>query len=343
VPNSGLPPDIKLPASLDPRTQKWHARDAGIRRYKVVPEDHLKAAVSLCEAPGHAVHGLNLLDAEGRPTRRLILIGNRNLGNNCWFVAWHQHKDPRCFHLKTEPVTEREYTCLVWYRDSQLAVEPVRFRPQGEGLVPYSARDKTGLGEEIVWCTYGQQVLREGRVVPIAEIIDQFYDIRHVLWFPSHPVPIGDPREERTEPCPAALAELASLYQGSLEEFKQAAVRELEAGRPRSRYLHNAVGIGPDQIIILQRHGTVEEIGHWLREEGAEDGLILDNGGSVFTWAWWAFKEMVEAKGKQVTRTGNVIFSAPDWRPPTISLIAFVLKGPPRHVEPPGTIAMAMG
>lgn len=306
----------------------------GIKRYKVPPEDHLELTVSF-EGCG-AVYRVNqpndqLVDEHGLPARRLILVGNRNLGNNLWFVAWHKDQNPRCLHLRTEPVLERTYSCLVWYKDRDLAIEPLEFKRGHTDLLPYRASDGACMAEQISWCTYGQQVLRDGELVSIEEIIDEFYDIRHVLYYSV----MG--RYDHGQ------AELREIYQGYPETYKMKVVAAWREGRPRSRYLHNAVGAGPDQIIVLQRHGTVEEIGQWLRQEGAEDGIILDNGGSVFPRAWWPFRDTLEAAGKRIARAGNVIFSAPGWRPLTISLVAFVLRGPPRHEEPPGTVAMAMG
>jgi len=327
-----MPDGLELPASQDPRTGQWLRGDRGIKRYKVPPEQHLEPAVGI--EGGSAVHGLNLVDGYGCPTRRLILIGNRNLGNNPGFVAWHSEKSPQLFHLKGEKVENRTFTMLTSWKDGDLSIEPITFKPDGGSYKPYLPPGHPRKEETIAWCTYGQQVLRKGKIVPIEESIDQFYDIRHVLWFPLHP--IGEGR------CSVAEEEFMKIYENYPEAFHENTLRELKSGRPRSRYLHNAVGIASDRIIILQRHGTPEEIGQWLREEGAEDGLILDNGGSVFTWAWWAYKDTIRVEEKVIIRTGNVIFSSPDWRPPTISLIAFVLRGPARHVEPPGTIAMAM-
>jgi hypothetical protein len=320
-----LPPGLKLPASLDPETGEWRDWDQGIKRYKVPPEEHLKAGVQFKD--GTSAPGLNLIDGEGQVTRRTILIGNRNLGNNYGFVAWHHEQQPRCFHLLTEPIGERTYTCLTSWKDHRLSIEPIRFQPTQGALSP--TRDGRDLSEEIVWCTYGQQVLRNRRLVCIEEIIDEFYDARHALYYPAS--------------FKAGEAELRELYESYPGTFRARLVKEWEAGRPRSRYLHNAVGIGPDRIVILQRHGTIEEIGLWLKAEGAEDGIILDNGGSVFTWAWWPTREVIKEGDRTITKSGHVIYNAPDWRPPTISLIAFVLKGPARHVEPSGSVAFSLG
>ena len=138
-------------------------------------------------------------------------------------------------------------------------------------------------------------------MVGIEEIIGEFYDVRHVLAFDR----------ER-----AAGREIESaIYQGYPERFRKNALQALRAGVPRNRFLHNCLGLSEKRIFILQREGTIEEVAGWLHEAGAEDGLILDNGASVFCWAWW------------VNRNGGFIFTAPDYRLNASAVIAFVLKG----------------
>ena len=110
---------------------------------------------------------------------------------------------------------------------------------------------------------------------------------------------------------------------------------DYDAGRRRSRYLHNCVAVNDERIFLIQRHGTLEEIGVWAREAGARDAVILDNGGSVFAWAWWPPRMMPE--GKQ--DWGGYINSASDFRPPTSSAISFVLHGPVAYQEPPGAVS----
>jgi hypothetical protein len=88
--------------------------------------------------------------------------------------------------------------------------------------------------------------------------------------------------------------------------------------------VHNAVGVSADGLFIMQHEGTVEEIGDALKSAGATAGLIVDNGGSVACWVWWAN-----------LYAGGIISPTVDYRPPGTSAIAFVLKGP-MNVELPG-------
>jgi hypothetical protein len=160
-------------------------------------------------------------------------------------------------------------------------------------------------------------VLREGQVVPIEGIIDQFYDIRHVLAFDRNSSP-GRHIE-------------AEIYEGYPEQFQKNALRALrEKGVPRNRYLHNAVGLSDESVFILQRDGTAEEIAHWLKEARARDGIILDNGGSVFCWAWWPYP------------AGGYVFTAPDFRSPSSAVIAFVLRGPANTNLPGGSVSFSV-
>ena len=138
-----------------------------------------------------------------------------------------------------------------------------------------------------------------------------FYDVRHLLAF--------DNRHD------AGTGVRQQIYEGYPEAF-EANVRRAwkESGVPRARYVHNAVGLSADVLFVLQREGTVEEIGAALAAAGAEDGVILDNGGSVVCWVWWAN-----------LYAGGIISPTVDYRPPGTSAIAFVLKGP-LNVELPG-------
>lgn len=327
-PMEQIPEDIagkRASSSYDPEKEEWKVGGKGINRYKIPPREHLKKTIQFSDSEEAPVSGLNLLDAVGNPKHRLLLIGNRNLGNNFWFVAWH--KDHKCFHLIDEPVKERTYSCLVSYSGGRLQIESIRFQREGSDYHPYSALDGSDLGGKMNWCTFGQQVLRDGNIVDVEEIIDQFYDIRHVLYFPTS--------------SDEGRKELQELYQGYPGTFRDRALDAWRSGRPRSRYIHNAVGIGPDKIVIIQRHGTIEEIGQWLKDEGAQDGVILDNGGSVFTWAWWPITKIGQEGGNVMVR-GNTIFSAPDWRSPTVSLLAFVLKGQTYLNEPRGSVSFAV-
>lgn len=272
-----------------------------VNECKIPVEEHLKRLL----VGGHA-----LLDADGRLTRPVVVIGSRNVGNNHGFVAWQKDKNPEIFHVRGDPLNYPSYSCLVRHQDGHLAIRSLRFEKK---RVFEGDMDIT---KEVTWCVYANWVLRDGKVINTEESIDQFYDIRHVLAF-DREHPLGQQIE-------------AEIYEGYPERFRENVLRVWrEKGIPRNRFLHNCLGLSEDSVVILQREGTIEEVAHWLREAGAKDGLILDNGASVFCWAWW------------LRPKGGFLFSAPDYRPPASAVIAFVLKGPAVTKLPSGSVSFS--
>ena len=134
-----------------------------------------------------------------------------------------------------------------------------------------------------------------------------------------------DPRRE------AGDALRRALYGGYPGQFRKNIWSAWADGAPRARYVHNAIGLSSDAVVILQREGTLEEIGAALRDAGARDGLVLDNGGSVACWVWWANQY-----------AGGLISPTIDYRPSGTSAIAFLLKGPAQHHLPGGSVSYSV-
>jgi len=251
---------------------------------------------------------LGVVDGDGLARRRAIAISNRNLGTNHGHVAWQRGEQPRLFRILEDPIGATVASFLAAGRGGAIGIEDFAVDVANDRLADTNGRDA---GERIEWATVGQRVVRDGKVTPIEEIAAQFYDVRHVLAF--------DPKHEAGERIRQAI------YHGYPETYAgnvRRAWREL--GVPRARYVHNAVGVNGREVIVLQREGTVEEIGQALLDAGADDGVILDNGGSVVCWVWWAN-----------TYRGGIISPTVDYRPPGTSAIVFELKGP-LNVEMPG-------
>lgn len=251
---------------------------------------------------------LGVLDRSGKPLRRAVAITNRNLGTNHGHIAWQRQPSPRIFRIQEDPVDRASYSCLCAWRDGRLSIDDLRFDVPNDRV--YSAVDDREVGPDLEWATAGQRILRGGHVPRVDDIADHFYDIRHVLAFDHHRETGEEIRRGLYRDYPAAF---------------QSNVRKAWAdGVPRSRYVHNAIGFSSSEAVIVQREGTIEEIGIALSAAGADDGIILDNGGSVACWAWW-----VNAYA------GGLISPTVDYRPPGTSVIAFVLKGP-RTIDLPG-------
>jgi len=267
----------------------------GINQARVPLEQHLQR--------------LGIADSAGKAARRAVAITNRNLGTNHGHVAWQRGPAPRTFRIQEDPLDRSSYSCLCVWRDGHLTFDDLQFDTASDGV--HQASDGRDISDELEWASSGQRILRDGQVARVDQIAHHFYDIRHVLAFDHH-------REAGEEIR-------RSLYRDYPATF-QANVRKAwaEAGVPRARYAHNAIGLSPTELIIIQREGTIEAIATALQDAGAADGIILDNGGSIACWAWW-----VNAYA------GGIISPTVDYRPPGTSVIAFVLKGP-RNIDLPG-------
>jgi len=272
----------------------------GIAGLKMPLEAHLEA--------------LGVTGPDGRARLRAVAISNRNLGTNHGHLAWQRDESPRAFRIREDP-SAAPRGCLVCRSGGQLSIERLEFDVEHDRL--YRAADGDDIGDEVEWATSGQQVLRGGRVASIDDLAGEFYDARHLLAFDHH-----RQAGERIG---------RDIYRGYPDTFEQQVRSAWAAGVPRARYFHNAVGLSADAVLILQREGTVEEIGAALRDAGADDGVILDNGGSIACWVWWVN-----------LYAGGIISPTVDYRPPGTSAIAFVLKGPMNVDLPGGSVSYSV-
>lgn len=288
----------------------------GIPRHRVsLPAE--RESLEDCKIPieGH-LGQLGILESSGAPRCRAVAISNRNLGTNHGNIAWQRTATPPVFRIAEDPCGYAAYSCLTAWCDGRLSLEDLRFDFAGQRV--YASSGERDLSDQIEWATYGQRVLRGGFITPIEEILDQFYDVRHVLAFDHH-------REE-------GVRVRDDVYAGYPAKYRDHTVRAWrDAGVPRARYFHNAIGLSGEAIFVVQREGTVEEIGEALREAGADDGIILDNGGSVVCWTWWLNEYH-----------GGIVSPTIDYRPHGTSAIAFVLKGAVSHDLPGGSASYSV-
>ena len=255
---------------------------------------------------------MGLVDATGRARRRAVAISNRNLGANHGHVAWQRAETPRIFRILEDPFDYGAYSCLCAWREGGLSIEDLRFDAASDRV--HDAGDGRDLSDALEWAVFGQRVLRAGRASRLEEVIHQFYDIRHVLAF-----------DERRE---EGVRIRQDVYRGYPEAFRENVLRAWRAGAPRAAYFHNALGLSSGHLVVLQREGTIEGIAAALLDAGAQDGIILDNGGSVACWVWWTN-----------LHAGGLISPTVDYRPPGTSAIGLVLKGPLRPELPGGSVS----
>jgi len=284
----------------------------GIPRHRLATADEARdLAASRIPIEQH-LRGLGIVDSAGTMRQRAVAISNRNLGTNHGHLAWQRRETPRVFRVLEDPGNYPSYSCLSVRAGGRLAIEDLRFDHASDSIhETVSGRD---VSDEIEWATFGQQVLRGGTVTRLENIADQFYDIRHVLAFEPH--------------RPEGEAIRQQIYGDYPSMFRENVVRTWrDRGVPRARYFHNAIGLSDREVFILQRDGTIEEIGATLNDAGADDGLILDNGGSVACWVWWAN-----------AYSGGIVSPTVDYRPEGTSVIAFVLNGAAKHDVPGGSV-----
>ena len=285
----------------------------GIPRHRdTTPDEHKN--LSACRIPIDAhLRKLGVLDESGTLRKRAVAFSNRNLGTNHGNLAWQRAATPRIFRIAEDPCDYSSHTCLTSWRGGGLSIEELVFDLSADAV--RAARDGRDLSDEIEWATFGQRVLHRGRVARVEDIADQFYDIRHVLAFDHHRMQGDEIRH--------------MIYRDYPRGFKDHVLSAWrEVGIPRARYFHNAIGLSSDAVIVLQQEGTVEEIGAALKAAGADDGIILDNGGSVVCWVWWAN-----------LYAGGTVSTTVDYRPDGTSAIAFILKGPMMTDLPGGSVS----
>jgi hypothetical protein len=300
----------------------------GMPRHREATQEEARG-VAAAKIPIEAhLEQLGVVGGDGRACRRAVAISNRNLGTNHGHVAWQRNEQPRLFRVLEDPTglpaeagrhepgassSGRDVRAFLTARDDGgIGIEDLEIDAAGDRLLDAARCD---VSERIEWATAGQRVLRGGQVTPIDEIAAHFYDIRHVLAFDAHREAGERIRRQIYEGYPATFARNV-----------RRAWREL--GVPRARYVHNAVGVNAEALFVVQREGTIEEISEALVNAGAVDGVILDNGGSVACWVWWANDY-----------AGGIVSPTVDYRPPGTSAIVFVLNGPLKVEMPGGSVS----
>ncbi|OGJ21820.1 hypothetical protein A3K73_01410 [Candidatus Pacearchaeota archaeon RBG_13_36_9] len=238
--------------------------------------------------------------------QEFVIVGNGNLGNNPWHVAWQYDKKKKLYCLKDEPFLENVYSCFVVPKQGNPKIMQVGF-DRGEELLD---ENNNQISEEVNWCTYGQQIVRESERVSIEEIIDQFADARHIFDLKDW----SDKTEEGNSRMERDLAIMNDIYENYPEKFGEKMLGKLREGFPRAEYYHSTLGIDENGIVFYHSKGKIEEIAKKLIDKGVKDSIILDQGGSVGVYASWVYPN------------GGYLSASSYFRPNRISIIAFTLK-----------------
>ncbi len=232
---------------------------------------------------------LGFINEKGMPRHTAIVTGNRDLGNNFWHIAWERNKQEQLFHLQGEKVTERTYNCFVVWEQSILGIESFKFDRQGR---VYRAKNNIEVSDAVVWLISGKPLVTKGKPLELSrrDIIEQFYDIRHVIHFDY---PLGNTYSsglrsiEKLNKTGLNDKEiLAYIYANYPDEFAERALDVFNSPETRAaRYYFNALGLTNQELVICQKHCSLEELAYFMIEKlGVEEAILLDEGGSVATW-----------------------------------------------------------
>ncbi|MBI4143721.1 hypothetical protein HY486_00540 [Candidatus Woesearchaeota archaeon] len=138
----------------------------------------------------------NYQDLFGGTYPKMQILGMQGCGNltmNSWFVAYVDSKyseKPQFIYRRDEQVEKREYTCFVKRKKpkendrpvTKYSIEKLRFNVQSNEVI-----DSNGVNiiKDIEFAVFGQQLVENGELIGLDDIIEQFEDIRHVFRLPN--------------------------------------------------------------------------------------------------------------------------------------------------------------
>ena len=242
----------------------------------------------------------------------VLVVGARNLGNNLRIIAYKKGKG--LLQLKGEDADrgERDYFCLCNMEDEGIRPFTLRFM---RDRVSHVDGDKVSAQTEnrMLWALSGQPLLWNGVMDEDAVILNT-YDLRH-YWR----IPTGEGRFGARGQAGKIVEELVTpLVEGvGVDEIKAKAAK---LGLPREvDYLHSAIGTSAQgDLVLVQAHGSFEQVADKLQKAGATHAIELDEGGSVST-------HFVYQDRKQKTISDSRIFASHYFRARASALLLFRL------------------
>lgn len=100
------------------------------------------------------------------------------------------------------------------------------------------------------------------------------YDLRHVF---------GRYETTITNEIYRGLRQSYEKFVASVNEKK---TKILTTG-PEVEWYHAGIGIKKDTLIVIHHTGSLMELAFAFKEQGADDAVLLDSGGSSIIWANW--------------------------------------------------------
>ncbi|MBI4144018.1 hypothetical protein HY486_02120 [Candidatus Woesearchaeota archaeon] len=219
------------------------------------------------EYPAHA----NIVD-DNVPC---IVIGHGNLLTNLGVVGYTS--DGRILKPRGEELRITrgwQYGGLYLNQENRLGIDRFCFC------------DDAMLKKGIKWFASGLVVLWDGVVKRGEDVLSHTYDFRSI-----YRLRMTSGNSEEKERATVAFHNMMAVWMDAFTTSAEDAntvlsgvVSKLQLERENA-YLASAVGIDDsDNLILLQCHGSIEDIGISLRRAGALRGIVLDFGGSVGTY-----------------------------------------------------------
>lgn len=114
-----------------------------------------------------------------RKKSAIAVIGNGNILFNTWFVAWMNRK---VFALEDEPIAARTYSSVIVWKNRKsfpVTIGDVKYRDNK--VILLEGKQESDITKRIKFATFGQKLVDNHKKVKIYKIINQFYDLRHLL------------------------------------------------------------------------------------------------------------------------------------------------------------------
>lgn len=132
---------------------------------------------------------------------------------------------------------------------------------------------------DVRWWAAGIPVLWDGEIAHIERLVPEVADFCH-LWR------LQLRGSRRREVDVENYRRLSTLFHDHTHAPAVVASRVIctaaeQMGLQREHdYLHNAVGVGPEHLVIVMAHGSLEHLGELAQKAGATHAVVVDNGGS---------------------------------------------------------------
>jgi len=250
---------------------------------------------------------LGIKDDDGHAIIPAYLNGWRDLGQNPWHILWESNPgledyldgeklsngkrnmqrlvrildDEKYGITRNQDLsTGRVYTALVIPKRGRPNITEIRVDEQQE---LYDKNLEKRLSDDVEWCASGKALVQNGEMRDLYDIVEQYYDVAHVFPVSNKAPESIDGRTDRIR-----KGELVQrLYKDYPDKFKQNCIAALDEGLGTGEYYFDIVGVNDDSLMILQMYGKLEDVANCAIQKGMKDAMIIDEGGSVATWAWY--------------------------------------------------------